>query len=1154
VSVLHPLLLAHLRTQAPEVHWALEIDMADGTTVRLGFGADSRSLGHIKPWLRDMGTLQRRLSEWRGGIEAPTLSVQVDDTGGQFTLAYGRDLRGRPARAKMFGPDSLPTETHFTWFTGVIDGVSKSGQVVSIDLRMKDDQLAAPIPRSSIRQNVFTSIPGDTDLLGKAAPYIVGDHDSTGINARGMVRCHYVGSPASGKFQYLLASGWWLTVVRVFSDGVEMATPADYTVVRTLAGDVSKVTLVEFSADQESKEILVDVQDLESDAGPATTWRQLLADLSYSTYRGTHADPALAPVDAPSVAALDAFISGLGLGRSYALPADRRSGVEVTRDFLLSYDAHAYWGYDGNLRVIPWDIRPQGASVYLGPGAPDAGLAQLQVLGADSYLSDATFTVDAESSISSASGKSGVRASDGAFLNQRSVVVSADGPRSREAELSWLPASAESVGNVEYMIATGSSGVSDFAAVGAASIHEAVSQGPPPAALVPTVYAQSSTAFTIGQDNEATFDIALSDVPEIVASQSLVLWLVASGVNADSPDTDQLKAALVLGGTPYPGTPVVGVSGAQRFVMAVFPVSPATSLPFTRAELNGASMRVAWAVNGATDPTKRVRVHQAYAALSYTAAANVSPATLSIMSRLANRYRVPPTRMRVEAPLSFLDYDLGDDIPLEDAREGWGRKPWERGRGRVVGMSVGPGASVGLELEDVLPQLTSFWLRGEALAGIDGASAVGDGVALIVPGSTVSVSRASVDYVDSPAGIDVQDAGPVVRIFANCWPSERRGTLVQRERVNELDRSSFKSGLTGLTVTQGSGSVVIDQTVGEQLFNDAIVTDGHALMTAGAPHSAFASIQWPTTGNVGLGSDHAVISVDYRCSSALPGDGPTWRLARSSDGWFFNDTTGAWQSGAVGNALTPSLTWVRSKSKPVPVIAGGTREYTMVVRLSAGGTALRTVRLAHSQLESSLDADHGSATWRSSRIVTDASGQIVREATTITLANDGSGAYVVPNSRGTMRWRVVTQWSSVDATTGDVFTLMSLRYDADNAWLLRYVVGTGMVFTARSGGTDVQAIVDVPLVADTEYYVAARWTSSLGEWDKPLMITLVLARTSDRVELGRSEAAYTPPVFAAGALFGVGCDTSLEGKQWDGYIVEARVSPAPDSDEGLSYA
>jgi hypothetical protein len=140
-------------------------------------------------------------------------------------------------------------------------------------------------------------------------------------------------------------------------------------------------------------------------------------------------------------------------------------------------------------------------------------------------------------------------------------------------------------------------------------------------------------------------------------------------------------------------------------------------------------------------------------------------------------------------------------------------------------------------------------------------------------------------------------------------------------------------------------------------------------------------------------------------------------------------------------------------------------------------------------------------------------------------------------------------------TAGTVFTLYSLAYDANNYWSVAYVVGTGWRFRACSATVTYDAIVDVPVLASTEYEVSVRWTSDPlgGEWGKPRTLTLLVRRVSTQALLGLTDAAYLPPSISAseveaGAAFGLGQDTQTAEAQFDGYVIEARESPFPPSD------
>lgn len=1152
MSQMDPLLLAELQRRAARVNFGLELDHPRAGTIRMSVeGFHSKARGTYRPLLASIGAPSFALSGWTGGLTGPTGSADIRDVDGSWTLTYGRELRGCALRGLLVGLD-LPSSAYYTWFTCVVDRVSKSNaETLNVGFRMNDDVLKAKVARSRI---AFPNLPATTDLTGKGIPYIIGNHDSSGLGKLGMVPLYFVGPFGSSPvtYRYLLASGWDLTVTRVFSGGVEKATPGDYVVVRGFDTHGRQVTLVEFTADQADAEVVADVQDLVSAAGPAACLHQLSANLIYNDYHLEDYALASAPLHAASVAACDVHLATLGFGRSYHVPVDRVAGADSFKEFGTSFEIYWHWRPDGLLAPNPWDLRAQNDSLYMGPGAPDPTLAQLQVLRSEDFIGPLTYEADPESAITRVSAKSGLRAADRSWLNQRSVVVSRGGAleRVRDIELPWQPATGESVGNVEHLLPNGSSGATHIASFTGASIHATLAgNGPPPAAEDLNERVRTNTKAGIG--TAATFDLTLTDMPDIVAVAGATIFIVAaaSGAGADGADEDELTVHWLQSGTPYPTgmTPIVGIGFPHRYAIALAPVSPATGLPWTRTELSGLGLRVSWdphaGAGGAVLSGKSVDIHQVWVEVNYTAAANVSPAALTVLSRLANRFRFPQRIYKVDAPLRFLDYAIGEDIPVVDPREGWTDTPAGRGRLRVIGSRPTPGKGsdvdrVGLTLEDVRLQQTTFWMLGRALAGLDGHSAVGDGMAMLTHGGKVAVTRASPKYLDSPAGIDVQNAGPVVRIFNNCMPSERRGTLPEPEATNQLTRSSFVSGGTGLTETPGSGSIDYDTTVGEQLFEDSEVTPQHLIITAGASHVSESRVEWPATAALSF-DGFMVVSVDYKGSSLTANDGGAWRLVRDSDGFYWNDSTGAWQVGAVDNRLVESLTWERSESKAIPIGSGKLRTFTFSVSLPSGGTADRTWRVGHVQLEEGY--------WRSSRIVTDAAVE-TRAADVITVENDKDGYVTLPNKRGSWTWDFETLWSSANLPAGMQRYFKSLPYDANNGWSLYYEAGTGLVFKARAGGVDVTAIADVAIVAGTRYRAAVRWTSTYESPTETLTLLLSDGTTTTTVH----SDPYTTPTFAAGKLVAIGCHETTANVQAAAYIVESRESPYCLKDEELA--
>lgn len=1135
---LHQKLLAELLSATPVVVPVFEIDKLDGTIVKVSREAvSSVTLGYYKKQVRRFGDIAFNLSSWRGGIEAPTLSVDIDDTGGAFTLEHGRELRGLVCRAKLVSPNLTDPAAFFTWFTGVIDGVSKSGNSLSLSARMNDDVLALKVTRAAIRSNLFSSLHPDTTLKGQFVPVGRGDFDSTGLAANGMVKALYVGV-VSGKYRYLVTLGWWLSVGRVFSDGAIQTVGTHYQPVQSLSGDARKVTFIDFVADQGTNEVICDVRDTESPSGPAATLQRLLADVAWNDYHGELKDVSTVPLDQASVDSFDTFAASLGLSRSIWVPSGGQAVGDILRSFVQSFDAQVYWRHDGKLVVLPWDLRAQNSKAYLGPGAPDTELAKVKVLHRDLYKSEPDFEVDPEASITVLNGKSGKRPSDDSFLNNRAVVVKHGTgvmERARDLELPYLPVTAESIGNIIYLVPSATVSSNGYVTEGAVSDWQALGQGPPPKPYVQSIRLRTDNAGAMTAPF-GTYEAV--DMPDVVAIATVAIWITLTTTYWDPNDTDTLSVGLKsAGGIGY--TTVVSTHAGGLRAAGVFTADPGTSQAWTKTGLDAYRLHWDWEPTGAVDSRKRLRIHQLFAIVNYTAAANVSPALLQLLSRVVNRYRTPPELMTVRAPLHFLNYRLGDDLPLVDEREGWGSSLWARGRGRLVGLRVLPDQnSVELTLELVKRQLTSLWILGKALAGVDGTSAIGNGTAVLTNGVTVSVTRDSVKQVDSPAGIeDGQNAGPVAQLLNHTWPSERRGTLIEALQASGLTRTSFKSGNADLGESAGSGTIEYDTTVGEQLFIDPNVTGKHLKVTAGNPHTAETRVTLPTVTSASTGVH--VISIDHRESSLAAGDESYWRCTRNSDGFYWNDDAGSFQASAYDNKLPSSVKWERFKSKQLPA-AGKGATLTLSVSVLAGGTAERVHRFGHAQVELNQFA--------SSRIVCDGS-IVTRAADVIKLENDKDGYYTHPHERGQLNASWEFLWSSADLTVGTVMVLYYLVYgDANNGWALQYVVGTGFRAVVTSAGVPYIATVNVPVTAGKLYELAWRWTSSLGEWDKPLTSTLTVKE--DGVKVGSAEVAYVSPVFSAGAWIYL-CNGTTLLNQANGYLAELRIVPLSQSDTEL---
>lgn len=1104
---------------------------------------NSDSLGLHLALVKSFGTLSRQQSSWRGGLQAPTMSVSVDDTDRRFSTLYGRQLRGQTATLQLVARENVTAADFATLFSGVVDSSPKRGREIRLNLRQADDRLIKPVPTAPMSRYTFPALPPDGDAAGNGVPFAMGNLDSSSFNGTGLVPCPQV-SNATGLWSYVVSLGWWPQVLRVFSAN-QLVLNTDYQVVYGMTSDARKVTLILFAGDQGANAITADIQDVTSPVGPAAKTLRALDMLVWADYHQTDIS-GTTPANVARFTALDSLlVTALELKSAYYIPPERKAGQQILKDLCGSFASEAWWTSGGQLAVSSAEYRLQDDEIYRGPGSPDPTLAQARVLDLDLDLAKGTepeFDVDAEATVNRLTGKAGYSPAEKKFLNQRQVIVeTGDDERPGTLEMPGLPPVLDGIGSTVDLRPNGTVLNTGWIAVGAPSAHQAVAQDPAMSGN-PGIYIRSG----MGADQEIRFD--LDAMPGMVACHGVSIYYEAAGhgtFGPPDPNDDIATVGIRLGGVNYPGDePIVGCGFQARLWGGTWLVHPGTGQPFTQADLNGAQVFIGW--QHGTTTLKELYVHMAFARVSYTAAADVLPPILTVLSKHSNRYRIAPNILKVQAKLEWADLELGDVVAVRSSREGWGPEPWSLRLHEVTGIDHTPDTKgVGLTLEDIRARQTSFWLWGKALGGVDSASAAGDGMAFLTIGADVTMARASVKCLDMPAGIGIQNAGPVAQILANCWPSERRGTLLERLRTNGLTRSSFKSGTTGLTPS-GTGvngsSIAADATVGEQLCTDPTVTGNVLLFTAGTPHTTDLRETWPTTASYNANA-RIVLSFDHKDSSSTSGDGIRWRLVRNVDGWFWNNTTKAWQAGAVDNALPETLSYDRHPSVVFSVGSNATTLTPSLV-LPSGGTSGRKVRVAHVQLEE--------GEWVSSRMVTDAA-TFTREADQVTIGNDKSDGvttrHTFPTKHGTWSWRVVPLWSSADVTTGTEFWLLRVPHAAGNRWSLLYKAGTGWQFIARSAGVDYTATVNLPVTAATEYEVITRWTSSLGEQGKTLMLTLIIKAAG--VVLGSAEVPYVLPELFAGTGIAFGHNNSTANTQIDGYIVESRASPFCLSDAEL---
>lgn len=498
--------------------------------------------------------------------------------------------------------------------------------------------------------------------------------------------------------------------------------------------------------------------------------------------------------------------------------------------------------------------------------------------------------------------------------------------------------------------------------------------------------------------------------------------------------------------------------------------------------------------------------------------------------------RRPGGVFEVSVPLWALDADILDRIAAEaqvgpaPGAAGWGAKKWQRRAFSLQRIICDPGAQVvKLLLLDRRPLDVLLW--DSARTDERNASARQSGVARM--GKTVAFvfARLSLAWIDNPA-----DPTAVVQCAQNERAINRIGEYLEEARTNEVVRSSFASGTTGLTLagTGTNGSAIAVDT--GDLFFDTGSTPNSLKFTAGSPHAAELRATFPASASI-TANQVVRVSIDHKTDS---GEGLYWRLQRGVDSWYWNDSGAAWQSGSVDNSMPthadrdPADRYVSKKID----VGGSATTLTLSVFLQTGGTASRISHLYHVQIEK--------GTFPTSRIVTD--GAAVTRVKTELSHEITTAAKQYDPALGALWCQVTPDWSSADlGSTEDQYLFwMETNGGADHDALYYDASAGAFVFERKVGGSTYTASKTATVTRGTTYSLGCRWTGVEAELDLPAYTISVFV---DGVK--GTDATSAAPTFTSPEVLYRGSDASF-AKQINGAVRELRIFPYAPADEEIA--
>jgi hypothetical protein len=629
----------------------------------------------------------------------------------------------------------------------------------------------------------------------------------------------------------------------------------------------------------------------------------------------------------------------------------------------------------------------------------------------------------------------------------------------------------------------------------------------------------------------------LAPPPKTAAMVALLCKVRARHATLD-PEVESISVFARMSGVDGASTPIAPGTGYTDYSLALARPGGGT---WSIADLENATLQVGVLVPA--DNADVALVTTLYLELEYLPADPGDGREIATAALRIRRRPIPYSSLDVGP--AILDNELMDDLSLthyahplsrilgeQDPDGFWrpGDEGWQRVlvQFREIETDLNTLQSV-VTLRDRRWDLVTFYDSAESRRS---PASIEDGVAVLTTGGRRVYSRDGNAWLEDPA------SGLVVRFDPQQRTIGKEGFQPENFATQWLARSSMVSGITGLSHF-GSGTHAIEVNPPDPLFDPAVVPNSQCLLlTAGSPHSADAYEAWPDTATIPANTVLR-LSIDHKDD---PSASLYWLLRRTLDGFYWDDSSGAWGAAIIWNPLPLRTTRARDKSaRRIPV--GGTSTVAQFrLQQPTGGVAGRVNRVYHAQLE---DNGVGHVTGR---IVTDATAPAARQMQTYTVQNI-AGHRAFNNGHGTFFCEVIPSWDAADMNVAGNFPpLFELRYDANNYWLLYYDGPTNntLRFEAKVGGIAAgSSFLNWVPVAGTKYIIAARWLGAEGAFGYPAHSHHVFAGLPGSVTKGSDPVRAGEPVVADGLLY---IGTAATGVAWNGIIRRILFSQAIYSD------
>ncbi|MEE9360850.1 MAG: hypothetical protein V3U85_10245 [Hyphomicrobium sp.] len=366
-------------------------------------------------------------------------------------------------------------------------------------------------------------------------------------------------------------------------------------------------------------------------------------------------------------------------------------------------------------------------------------------------------------------------------------------------------------------------------------------------------------------------------------------------------------------------------------------------------------------------------------------------------------------------------------------------------------------------LEEAEHLMATFWSTFKLPGAINTDQ---DGLAQIDTGTSKTFNRSTPAWLqESGNELATVGSGYEKMNHQGFWAEDARKNLLLNSNFGDTSITTVWTDQTG----DGTGSAEAD----DLLFVDRVKYPRALLIVKGTGVS-----YWQQTSVAVLTADGKHRVQIWHRETRDVGDICSWRLQRSSDSWYWNDATPAWQSGSVWNDLANNPDWGVDYSEPIDV--PGNTNFTLHIGIQTGSTGDETLI---------GQADIQNTHFALSPLVTDSAGAFtsVADALKFSVAADAT-RQVVYAGRNTFRMVFEANQNAGDLEDDEVLTCFYAQFGSTVANYLAgyYEKPSGgnarFVFEMqRSSSVDAQAIFEIDIVRGTVYEVEFRLTDNSGD-------------------------------------------------------------------------